>query len=59
MTADEPPPRDGEPLDEQEIEEQEAVQVPGPEDTSLLSTEPTGFVHGDEETVERAGATED
>lgn len=56
MSADEPA---GPPLADEEVEEQEAVQVPGPEDTSLLSTEPTGFVHGDEETIERAGTTAD
>jgi hypothetical protein len=49
----------GPPLADEEVEEQEAVQVPGPEDTSLLSTEPTGSVHGDEETVDRAGQTAD
>jgi hypothetical protein len=47
---------DGRPLGHDEVEEQEAVPVPGPEDTSLLSTEPTGFVHGDDETTDRAGA---
>jgi len=46
------------PLEQEEVDEQEAVQVPGPEDTSLITTEPTGFVHGDEDTVERAGTTE-
>ena len=49
----------GPPLDPEEVEEQEAVQVPGPEDTSLLSAEPTGAVHGDEETIDRAGQTGD
>jgi hypothetical protein len=46
------------PLEDHELQAQEAVQVPGPEDTSLISTEPTGFVHGDEEAAERAGSTE-
>jgi hypothetical protein len=50
---------DRRPLEDAEIEEQEAVQVPGPEDTSVLTAEPTGLVHGDEETVERAGSTGD
>ena len=42
-------------LDQQEVEEQEAVQVPGPEDTSIISAEPTGFVHGDADTAEHVG----
>ncbi|MDQ4071073.1 MAG: hypothetical protein M3203_16630 [Actinomycetota bacterium] len=47
------------PLTPDEVDDQEAVKVPGPEDTSILTAEPTGAVHGDEETVDRAGATED
>jgi hypothetical protein len=54
MTGDEKPP-----LQPEEVDDQVAVQVPGPEDTSLITTEPTGFLHGDEETAQRAGATED
>jgi hypothetical protein len=54
-----PPNDDRPPLDDREVEEQEAVEVAGPEDTSLLSTEPTGFVHGEEGTVERAGSSGD
>ena len=46
------------PLDEDEVEAQEAVKVPGREDTSILTTEPTGSVHGDEETADQAGASE-
>jgi len=48
----------GPPLEAEEVHGQEAVTVPGPEDTSLISTDLTGSVHGDEETIERVGRTE-
>jgi len=49
----------GAPLEADEVHGQEAITVPGPEDTSLISTDLTGSVHGDEETVERVGQTGD
>jgi len=49
----------GPPLEADEVHGQEAVTVPGPDDTSLISTDLTGSVHGDEETVERVGQTGD
>jgi hypothetical protein len=59
VTADRESTADpGPPLEAEEVHGQEAVTVPGPEDTSLISTDLTGSVHGDEATAERVGRTE-
>jgi hypothetical protein len=48
-------PSGEDPVEPEEVEEQEAVQVPDRDALSVITTEPTGSVHGDAETPERVG----
>ena len=54
MTSGDPAPDDA--LDGEQLESQEAVEVPARDDLSVIAAEPTGSKHGDAETAERISA---
>ena len=54
MRPEDPSPDDA--LDGEQLDSQEAVEVPARDDLSMIAAEPTGSMHGDAETAERISA---
>ena len=51
MRPEQPAPDDA--LDGEQLDSQEAVEVPARDDLSMIAAEPTGSKHGDAETADR------